>query len=262
MRVETLGSGEPSVAVVGGIHGDEPCGPHAVETILADPPDVDRPVKFVVANELAIERGVRYVDEDLNRRFPGDADADTHEGRLAAELAAEIGDCRTLALHSTQSYESIFALVDRLGGFERRICPQLPVDAVVETHDRNEGRIFSSAPTSIEIECGYQGSDAAAANAVTVTRAFLAATGVTGRNEERNASEVPVFRLGQPIPKEQADAYQVFAKNFEQVAAGEAFAAMDGESVVADEPFHPVLLSPEGYRDIFGYRATLSGTIS
>jgi predicted deacylase len=262
VRVEQLGTGEPAVAVVGGIHGDEPCGPHAIEQLLADPPAVERPVKLVVANELAIERDVRYVDEDLNRTFPGDLDADTHEGRLAARLDAELGDCQTLALHSTQSYERLFALVDRLGEFERRICPQLSVDAVVETHDPDDGRVFSSVPAAIEVECGYQRSAAAADNAVRVTREFLLATGVIDPGEPPATTEVPVFRLGQPIPKEQADAYEVFARNFEEVAAGEAFAAMDGESVVADEPFHPVLLSPEGYRDIFGYRATLSGTIS
>lgn len=34
MQIETLGEGEPKIAIVGGIHGDEPCGVHAVETLL------------------------------------------------------------------------------------------------------------------------------------------------------------------------------------------------------------------------------------
>ena len=261
MRVEQLGTGEPDVAVVGGIHGDEPCGPHAIERLLAEPPAVQRPVKLVVANETAIDQGVRFVDDDLNRVFPGDPDAASHERRLAAALAAEVGDCQTLALHSTQSYERLFALVDQVGAFERRLCPRLSVDAVVETHERNEGRIFTSVPQAIEVECGYQRSETAAANAVAVTRQFLAATGVFGEEERPDTDEVPVFSLGKPIPKERADAYEVFAKNFEEVAAGEAFAAADGESIVAEEAFHPVLLSPEGYRDIFGYTATLIGSL-
>lgn len=261
MRVEQLGTGEPEVAVVGGIHGDEPCGHHAVETVLADEPAVDRPMKLVIANEAAIEQGVRYLEEDLNRTFPGDPEAESHEGRLAAALAEELAGCRTLALHSTQSYERLFALVDDIGEFESHLCPRLSVDAVVETHEKNEGRIFTSVPRAIEVECGYQGSDDAAENALTVTREFLAATGVLADREAKEPAEVPVFRLGDPIPKARADAYEVFARNFQEVAAGEAFAAIDGESVVADERFHPVLLSPEGYRDIFGYTATLDGTL-
>ena len=41
MRVETLGEGEPEVAVVGAIHGDEPCGATAVEAVLETDPDVE-----------------------------------------------------------------------------------------------------------------------------------------------------------------------------------------------------------------------------
>jgi len=70
MRVETLGEGEPEVAVVGGIHGDEPCGPRAIEAFLRDPPPVERPVEFIVANEEALARNLRYVEEDLNRAIP------------------------------------------------------------------------------------------------------------------------------------------------------------------------------------------------
>ncbi|MFW5919893.1 MAG: hypothetical protein ACOCSF_06860 [Halanaeroarchaeum sp.] len=45
------------------------------------------------------------------------------------------------------------------------------------------------------------------------------------------------------------------------MAAGEAFAAADGVETVADDPFYPVLLSPEGYADVYGYRADRVGTI-
>ena len=51
MRVETLGEGDPEVAVVGGIHGDEPCGSAAVEAVLEANIEVARPVKLIIANE-------------------------------------------------------------------------------------------------------------------------------------------------------------------------------------------------------------------
>lgn len=38
MRVETLDQGEPRLAIVGAIHGDEPCGAQAVETLLNERP--------------------------------------------------------------------------------------------------------------------------------------------------------------------------------------------------------------------------------
>jgi predicted deacylase len=261
MRIEQFGEGDPEVAVVGGIHGDEPCGVHAVEHFVDERPDVERPVAFVVANEEAIERGTRYVETDLNRAFPGDPDGASHEERLAHAIGEAIGDCTTLALHSTQSYEQLFALVDEVDDLTRSVCPRLSVDAVVETGAR-DGRIFDAVPATIEVECGYQGSERAAANAVQVTREFLGATGVLPDAEHHRDVELPVFRLGDPIPKAAAEEYEVFAQNFQEVIAGEAFAAVDGEVIVAEEAFHPVLMSAYGYEDVFGYTAERVGTLS
>jgi len=261
MRVETLGEGEPEVAVVGGIHGDEPAGVAAVEHLMEARPDVARPVRLVLANEEAIERGVRYVESDLNRSFPGRADGQSHEVRLAHAIGEAIGDCVTLALHTTQSYGGLFALVDEIRDLAREVCPRLSVDAVVET-GHAEGRIFEVAPDTIEVECGYQGSDQATRNAKQVTREFLAATGALPDEETPHQTDLPVFRLGDPVPKTAAQEYEVFAENFEEVLAGERFAAADGEAVIADEDFHPVLLSAYGYEDVFGYTAEHVGTLS
>lgn len=261
MRIERLGEGPPEVAVIGGIHGDEPCGVHAVETLLDERPAVERPVAFVIANEEAIDRNRRFVHCDLNRSFPGDPDADAHERRLAHELSSEVGDCATLALHSTQSYRDMFALVDHVDDFAREICPQLPVDAVVETSPYTEGRIFAPIPQTIEIECGYQGSEQAKENAVAVTKEYLRAVGVLPGTPERTRRSLDAFKLSRRIEKERADSYEVFVDNFDRVEPGQEYAAVDGHHVVADEAFYPVLLSAYGYTDLFGYAAERLGPI-
>ena len=259
MHVAQLGSGTPDIAVVAAVHGDEPCGVRAVERLLEEQPDVKRPVKLVIANETALERGVRYVDEDLNRAFPGDPAADTHEGRLAAHLERELGDCLTFSMHSTQSHAEPFAIVRELSETARKLCPQLPVTSMVETGPYAEGRLFSEIET-IEVECGLQGTDAAAENADRLTRAFL--TAVDALPGDAVTRELPVFQLVDKIEKDVADTYEVFVENFEHVEAGDPFAAADGETQVAPESFYPVLMSPYGYQDVFGYTARKLETLS
>ena len=272
MDVYDLGAGEPEVAVVAGIHGDEPCGPRAVERLLGTDPDVERPVRLVVANEPALDAGVRYLDADLNRAFPGDHDSDVREERLAARLLDEVAGCTTLAIHSTQSYAEPFAVIDSMDEVARAVAPHLPVELVIQTDAFTEGRLIEH-PHTLEVEAGLQGSEAAADNAYWLTRAFLTATGVLpapGANDavgvgdrDDNADErddVAVFRLRDRIPKPEADEYEVFARNFERVEAGDRFAAADGDAIRADESFYPVLLSPYGYRDQFGYVADRVGT--
>ncbi|WP_049927221.1 succinylglutamate desuccinylase/aspartoacylase domain-containing protein [Halopiger goleimassiliensis] len=252
MRVAQLGSGTPEVAVVAGVHGDEPCGVRAIERLLEERPTVERPVKLVVANEEALERRVRFLDEDLNRAFPGDPDAQTHEKRLAHRLTEELADCLTFSMHSTQSHGDPFAIVNGVSATARDLVPQLPVTAMVETSEFAEGRLFSEIET-IEVECGLQGSETAAQNADRLTRAFLTAVGVLPGDTMRR--ELPVYRLTDVIEKQTADSYEVFVENFTEVEAGETFAAADGDEQIAQEAFYPVLMSPYGYRDVFGYAA-------
>jgi succinylglutamate desuccinylase len=261
MRVETLGEGDPEVAIVGGIHGDEPCGPAAVESLLEADLDVERPVKLVVANEKALSRGLRYVDEDLNRAFPGAPDADTHEGRLAHELLTEVRDCEILSLHSTRSYAAPFALVEDVSGYSRSVCSYLSVEALVETAQYSRGRLIDY-PGVVEVECGLQRTATAAENARRLVREYLVATGALAREgEPPRHHPLPVFRLDRQIPKPKADRYEVFVENFERVAEGERYAAADDEDLHADRPFYPVLLSANGYRKVFGYAGDLVGRL-
>ncbi|MEF8781285.1 MAG: succinylglutamate desuccinylase/aspartoacylase family protein [Haloferacaceae archaeon] len=268
MRVTELGDGTPEVAVVGGIHGDEPCGPTAIDRFLSESPEVERPVKFVVANEEALKSETRYVDEDLNRTFPGSPDADTHEGKLAHSLATELRGSTVLSLHSTQSYAEPFALCDTVDEVTRGVVPHLPVEVLIETDRFTDGRLIEHAHT-IEVECGLQGSQEAADNGYWLIRSFLTATGVLSapaveepvRTDVRSGDPIRVFRLEEKLPKPPADQYEVYARNFRQVETGERFAVADGSEAVADRNFYPVLLSAYGYENVFGYAAKKVGTL-
>lgn len=261
MRVEQLGIGTPEYAVIGAVHGDEPCGARAIEGLLDDPPAVEKPVKLIIVNEAALAQNCRYIDEDLNRAFPGSRDAPTHEGRIAHDLLTEVRDCVTLSLHSTQSHAKPFAIVHEVDALAEGIVPYLSIDALVEATDLTEGRLGEHA-TVIEVECGIQGSDAAAANAERVAREFLGAVGVTeDPNQPVREDPVPIYRLTEEIPKRASGTHEVLVQNFERVAEGDVYATTDGEPFRADQPFYPVLLSPYGYEDVFGYAADLVGRL-
>lgn len=287
MRIYELGDGTPEVSVVGSIHGDEPCGARAIERFVAEDPDVERPVKLIVANEEALAADERYLDDDLNRAFPGDPNAESHERRLAHDLGREVRGTTAFSIHSTQSYAEPFAIVDAVDAISRSILPRLPVDVGVETNHFAEGRLIEHAHT-IEVEAGLQKSDEAADNAYWLIRAFLTATNVlpapaiasdggsdggapdeteSQTEDDRLKLGIPeehsldVFRLLERLPKPPADQYEVHATNFEPVVAGEAFARADAEQFVADRDFYPILLSAYGYADIFGYAGEKVGTL-
>jgi hypothetical protein len=171
----------------------------------------------------------------------------------------ELRGCTVFSMHSTQSFARPFALCDTIDALARSACPYLTVEALVETSRFSEGRLIEH-PDVLEVECGLQGSDEAAANAEMLVREFLAAEGALPGDPHPD-QEVPVFRMSRRVPKDPGERYEVFVKNFERVDADEPFAAVDGRELVADEPFYPILLSAYGYEDVFGYAGELVGRL-
>lgn len=250
LDVTIRGPGEPEVAVIGGVHGDETGGVRAVCRLREADLDFQRGVAFVLANPAAIDAGKRFLDSDLNRVFPGDPDGDREE-RLAAHLCEVIEDYTTLSLHGTHSQPRPFALIHRSQPREFDLAAQLPVPQVVDHWGVNEQTITMCGLT-VEIEVGSQATDEAATSAERQTRAFLKR--VNALSGEPPDADPDYFHMAEPVPKPPDASYELYVENFKRVPEGTVYANVDGQDLVADEPFYPILMSEYGYPDIFGYK--------
>lgn len=251
------GPGEPELAVVGGIHGDEPSGIRTIERLLGAGLDLQRGVKFVIANPPAVAAGERYLDTDLNRTFPGDPDGNREE-RLAAHLCAELAALPTLSLHATHAQPEPFALVDRSKSRAIEIASRLPVEHVVDHADTTDGTLTACGPV-VTIEAGCQHTDEATDAAERQARAFLRVMGALAG--EAPAAYPEYFTMRDPVRKPaDCESTELHVENFEPVEKGTTYASMDGRELVAEEPFYPILMSECGYEDIFGYRGWKVGS--
>lgn len=73
------------VLVIGGMHGNEPLGIAIVKLFQKNPV---KNVDVVFANDLAIEANSRFMEQDLNRSFPGNSESNNYEPKRAAQLLA------------------------------------------------------------------------------------------------------------------------------------------------------------------------------
>lgn len=250
LDVTVRGPGDPEFAVVGGVHGNETGGVHAVRRLREADLNFQKGVAFVLANPDAVDAGERYLDSDLNRVFPGDPTGDREE-RLAAELCEFITDRTTLSLHGTHSQPTPFALIHRSQPREFKLAAKLSVPHIVDHWGVNEETITTCGLT-VEIEVGAQGSEEAAVSAEHQARAFLRR--VDALPGEPPAADPDYFHMAEPIPKPPGSAYELYVENFEYVPEGTVYASVDGQDQIADEPFYPILMSENGYPDIFGYK--------
>jgi len=252
--VTTHGPGAPEVAVVGGVHGDEPSGVRAVTRLRAaigrGELDLRRGLTLVVANPPAVEAGVRYLDSDLNRSFPGDPDGD-REQRLAARLVEETRDLLTLSLHATHSEDEPIVLFDSAQAGMLGYASDLPVPYVVD-HRRAASGSYAEVNDVLTVEAGCQGTEAAAVTAEKLALDFLRSTGtLDGRPDAMDSS---YFAMDEQVPKPPGERYELLVRNFDLVEAGQAFARADDETLYADAPFYPILMSAWGYADVFGFK--------
>ena len=110
MHTFDSGRSGPAILVFGGIHGNEHCGTRAIEQVIGQLNTgalrLQRgSVRFVpVCNPGARERGLRYIDADLNCIFRRGLRPEAYEGALTADLCRHVRDCDALLdIHSTTS---------------------------------------------------------------------------------------------------------------------------------------------------------------
>jgi hypothetical protein len=102
------------ILVIGGMHGNEPLGLEIVKLLNQQQnPMIDT----ILANNPAIQQGVRFCELDLNRSFPGDALSQDYEPKRAAEI-----------LEACEAYDVVF-------DFHNTHCPDNDCSFVGETAD-------------------------------------------------------------------------------------------------------------------------------
>jgi succinylglutamate desuccinylase len=249
MRVEKLGDGKPGFAIVGCVHGDEPCGKKAIERLKQSDYEFNSAIKLVIANEKAYANDVRYIHRDLNRVFPGNKNSEIYEERIAAQLVDELQGLKVLDLHSTQSTNKIFAATSV---FNHEFSELVKASGAnyLAYFDRSDMDVLMDHLQAISIETGFQKSEEAAENAYETILNFLAYFDVI--DEDYKPSEPEIFRVEERVDRPEVE---FKASNFEKVEEGDIYAEGENEKLKAEEDFYPVLMSTDGYDDILGYKA-------
>ena len=262
MRLIERGSGPPRIAVVGGIHGDEPAGERIVTQLAEELTVADGTVQLLVANEPALEIGKRYTDTDLNRTFPGDIHSDDYESALAPRLTAVLeGADAILALHTSHSAPPPFAIYTELTETVRRSVTGMPVEYVVDAGTLDGTTLDSQHPNTISLETGRQGSEEAVEFGLMATRDFLRVHGILD-DREPTYTETTLVTIEEEVPKASGTP-ELYYRNFEEIPKGEIFARDDIYTHrVTTAGRVPVLASEHGYDDIFGLYGRFSGSIN
>jgi len=196
----------PTLIVIGGLHGNEPSGVEAMRCVAVTIDPERRPLRgdvvMLAGNLRALERGVRFIDHDLNRGWTGERlavlraaetvealDAEDCEqlelvDALEEALASARGPVYLLDLHATSAEGIPFAMC-RDAAEVRRFAGAFPLTLVLGLLEAVDGTLVSYLGThciAVAVEGGQNSNPASARHHEAVIRLALAAAGIV---EER-----------------------------------------------------------------------------
>ncbi len=175
----------PLVVLIGGLHGNEPSGVHACRRVLASiesrQHDFRGQFLALAGNIRALERGCRYVDEDLNRIWLDDRIAkNRNEGaptssedaehrallvQLDRALSGANGAVYVLDLHTTSAPGTPFSVLgDTL--HNRRLAWNLPGPIVLGLEEHLDGTLLNYINKLGHTAVGFEGGQHAATSSI------------------------------------------------------------------------------------------------
>lgn len=248
MKTVEKGGKDSDLVIVGSVHGDEPAGKRTIEKILEEDIEFKKPVKFIIANQRALNQNKRYLDLDLNSSFPGSEDSEKYEERLASRITGEIEGKTVLDMHTTQSSKEPFATFKSKDNATLELISDTGVERGI-CFPSESGVLIEQASNGIIVETGVQGTENAQKDAYRILKNFLKSRGVI--EGEYKKSDPEIFEYLETVKGD----WEFEAENFEKVNEGEVYASKGDEQLVAQEQFYPVLMSTNGYEGKLGYRA-------
>jgi succinylglutamate desuccinylase len=230
----------PTSIILAGTHGDEVCGVQIFEKILPLLKIEKGRVLFGFGNPLAIEKGERFVEANLNRMFKeksllSEKEKSSYEYRRAQFLKKYLDQADALLdVHASFVAESeAFIICER---HSLKIANYLPFDTVLSGLDElqpggTDYYMNKIGGFGICVECGFLGDPFSAQRAEKSIFSFLIARGHIGGVLDPCAksrilkayklyfTKTNKFRLAKPF------------KDFETIAAGRVIGA-DGEEEI------------------------------
>lgn len=252
------------LVILGGIHGNETCGPHALQKIISELRSAS--LKLIagkltivpVCNPRALATNARYIEQNLNRVFELHADPQTYEQDLANEITPWVkGADAMLDLHSMQSSGEPFVFLNAPTPESRALCEAVGIPVILrgwpEVYAAHPELLSSCTQTFADrhsmpnalVECGSHEDPLADIVAYDAVKGALQHFGLI---EGQRPEPAPIRHIQMTqlfIRKSEQDFFPKVWKNFEPFQKGSLLATRaSGEAILAEKDGVMILPSP------------------
>ncbi|MCR4279945.1 MAG: succinylglutamate desuccinylase/aspartoacylase family protein [Candidatus Komeilibacteria bacterium] len=249
------GHGRPFIAVVGGLHGDEPVG-EAIVRRLRDLELERGTLITIIGNPKALKQKRRFIKHDLNRIFPGNIRGSAEQRRAQEIFQLIKGADYVIDIHSTTSNTTdVMIIKKQTPGVRRLISGINPRRVVVMPPGIGDGALINHHTAAISLEYGRHNSHYTYQKTLSAIFKFLAANKMINRRRLNRRRATDYYRVFGTRPRPTGFRMKKSIRNFQLIRKGEILGWVGREAIRSQDNFYPVLFGPTSYRDIMGFQA-------
>lgn len=235
-------------------HGDEKIGLRVLDEIRKLNVG-KRNLIFQIANEKAVRLGKRFIDQDLNRSFPGKKDGN-YEEKLAYKLSPIIKSADiVIDIHSTTSHLKDALIVTKINKETREFIQAIQPKYVLIMKATKNNALISQARIGIAFEYGKDNSEIALRKTVLGIKRVLKKAKLLKKDfiDKRAMAPINFFEVRKIVPRPEGCKLLSGIKNYQLIKKGQAYASCGDKKLVARENFYPILFGEKKYKDYFGF---------
>ena len=259
-----------SILIVGATHGHEYIGVQ-VNKILKSLPIQKDSLYFEIGNPQALKKKTAFIESDLNRVFPGKENGN-YEEILAYKLSKKIKKVDVVIdIHATDTIDSpakdLMVIVTKWDKETRELIKVISPPNTVIMNYCSGGALISDAKIGLALEYGMNSDKTVLQKLLYDICTILSHFQVISNNPYRNPFSLPekmkVFEVNDVYRK--PNPFYILDKNianFKKVNKGDILAySQEGEKIIVDNDFIPILFGKNRYKEIFGFKGKLAEEI-
>ncbi len=208
-----------------------------------------------IANKKAYRAKKRYIDQDLNRSFPGKKYGN-HEERLAYRLFRFVKKFDVVIdIHSTTSSLKDALIVTKLDAETLRCIKAISPKYLLYMRATKNNALISNATIGLAFEYGKDKDPAVVKKVVRDVLRLFAFLGIIKVRPKQSKRATRYFDVFGTVKKPKGYNLLRTIKNYTLVRRGEVYASNGKKVLAAQEDFYPILFGENTYHHYFGFKA-------
>lgn len=246
---------KPTIVIVGCLHGNELVGHKIIEELKKLKITKGR-LKTILGNPKAVMANKRFIDQDLNRSFPGNKNSKLLEEKLAAKILKIISpNDYVIDVHSTTSdTKNVIIIKKRNAIINKMISVIKPGKVVLMPKNYGAGSLINFC-SGISIEYGKDKNEDTFTKSLNDIKKLMLNFGMIEYNSSKIINETEFYKIFDTEIKPKGFKLNKLIHNFRIVSKGSIIGRVGNKPIRAKETFYPVLFGEKAYKDIIGFKA-------